>query len=675
MMRVHKGSIQKRLTKIILFVTSASFLIGYLFFTMLYFQNREKDSLILAKTIESVIAQDLAKLVFLNNLATSADITTKLHSFPTLESVVVYKNSKNAIYQYNKDDKSFSATKECTPQKPKVLNNILIIRDDVNYLGQKIACVEMRLARESFLSIVEKDIWKIVLVYLFIVFFSFLLAHFYAKLFIKPILTLVKFLEDIEETSALDKRIELVGDDEFTILYDETNSMLENLENSLKLKALAEKKVNYLRRYDSLTGLANKELFLQALQSKVDNLSVKKWHLMFCVDIENFKMLNDVHGHEIGDLVLQALAQKLQEKFNDNTIIAKIGIDEFLICYRDVDNTKEKAVQKAENIIDKLKKISSEVFTIKNQKLYLSLHVGINVYSDDIKNATVILKETDSALQNAKSKEKMVSFYNKSLDMKAKERLGMYAKLATAIKEKQFVLYYQLQNRDDGSIYGAESLIRWKHPTEGMIYPDQFIGIAENTGLIVDIGTWVLDEGCRQLSLWQKSAKTKEWVLAINVSAKQFNQDDFLEIVKTTIEKYNIVTKNLKIELTESLLSNNLEKMIEKMQALRDLDIQISIDDFGTGYSSLQYLKKLPVNQIKIDQNFIFGMLGNKTDIGIIKAIIDLGEVFDFDVIAEGVETKEHFELLKKMHCHYFQGYYFARPEPIETVDAIIESL
>ncbi|WP_297432390.1 bifunctional diguanylate cyclase/phosphodiesterase, partial [Sulfurimonas sp.] len=251
----------------------------------------------------------------------------------------------------------------------------------------------------------------------------------------------------------------------------------------------------------------------------------------------------------------------------------------------------------------------------------------------------------------------------------------IYSDLLVAIQENQFELHYQLQNRDDASYIGAESLIRWNHPKQGLVSPFKFIPIAENSGLIVEIGTWVLQSACKQLAVWQENSKTKEWILAVNVSAKQFAQDDFLTIVKKSIEMYSINPNRLKIELTESLLADDFEAMVQKMQKLRELGIQISIDDFGTGYSSLQYLKMLPINQIKIDQGFIFEMLENHSDQIIVQSIINLGEAFGFDVIAEGVETEEHFEKLKEFGCHYFQGYLFARPEPIENIEKVVAQL
>ncbi len=671
----YSGSIEKKLTKIILSVTSLVFFISYLVFVITYVKHEDRRTQRLTETIGVVISQDLAKLIFLNNVSIAADITTKLQSFKMLKSAVVYKNDGSAIYQYSKNGKSFTPDGKCKKQGYKIVGDTLISSISIHYSGNTFGCIRMKLQHMTFFNIFKKYLLLLVLFYLFIVLLSSLLASFYAKKFTNPILKLINFLEGVELDSSLDRRIEITEDDEFGKLYEEINIMLESLQNSLKEKEEADKKVEYLREYDSLTGLPNKDLFIKSLQYQIKFKTLKEWHIMLCVDIDKFKVFNDLYGHEVGDTVLQLLARALQKEFRDVTLIAKIGIDEFLICYRNVSDDKEHAIQKVEDMLNRLNGIVSNSFYVHGEELNIAIHVGVNVYSKNLTSASEILQQTDGALQNAKKEEKEFFFYSKEIEKKAQENLDIYNDLLVAVKENQFELFYQLQNRDDGSYFGAEALIRWNHPTLGLLAPFKFIPIVESTNLIFDVGTWVLENACKQLSLWQENPKTKDWVLAVNVSTRQFTQDDFLDIVQRCIKKYDIPHNKLKIEILESLLSNDFETMVQKIQKLRELDIQISIDDFGTGYSSLQYLKYLPVNQIKIDQSFIFGMLENEADKIIVRNIINLGKAFKFDVIAEGVETKEHFEKLKEYGCHYFQGYYFARPEPIEKIEKVVAQL
>ena len=430
-----------------------------------------------------------------------------------------------------------------------------------------------------------------------------------------------------------------------------------------------EAKLKYLQQYDPLTGLANRNLFISTLQSRIDaNSTKKRWHALLCIDIDDFKSINDIYGHEVGDWILRELAQRLKEEFKDSDFIGKIGIDEFILSKRNIGDTKDKAFKNSEKLIERLNEITKYTFDINYTSVNISIKVGINVYSHLEDNAKVILKRADNALQTAKKENKKVAFFDKEMESKSLIYFKTYNELLTAIKEKEFELYYQLQYNDNKSVYGAEALIRWNHPKKGVIPPANFIEIAENKDIIIDIGDWVIDEGCKQLSLWQKDSKTKEWVLAVNASAKQFNQDNFAQKIIDTVEKYHITPSRLKIELTESLIVNNFENVISKMKKLRKYGIQISIDDFGTGYSSLQYLKNFPVDQIKIDQAFIFNLTRSQEDIAIVKSVIDLGTALGFDVIAEGVETKEHFELLKELGCKYYQGYYFAKPVKLTQI-------
>ena len=432
-----------------------------------------------------------------------------------------------------------------------------------------------------------------------------------------------------------------------------------------------QEKLNYLMQYDAITGLANKTIFLEALQNKIDSCHTKFFHSLIFFDIKDFNIINEVYGYKMGDLVLKELANRLKTSFEDSDFISKIGIDEFLLCYRDIDKDKEAAFEFTQTTLRYLENIITEPFNIEDKIIDIHIRIGVNLYSDELKDAGIILKQTSSALKVAKEKDKRVVYFDKELQIKTKETIDIYSQLLSAVKNTQFELYYQLQYDGDGQVYGAEALIRWNHPKRGILSPCFFIDIAERTGLIREIGLWVLNEGCRQLSIWSKNEITSKWILAVNASAKQFAQDNFVQQVKDAVRTHNIGYQNLKIELVESMLVDDLQKTIDKMTELRQLGVQISMDDFGTGYSSLQYLKNLPLNQIKIDQSFVFNMLNSDKDKAIVQAMIELGKAFKFDVIVEGVETRETYLKLKEMGCFYYQGYYFAKPQPISEIDKL----
>ncbi len=303
-------------------------------------------------------------------------------------------------------------------------------------------------------------------------------------------------------------------------------------------------------------------------------------------------------------------------------------------------------------------------FSINKKAIHPICYVGIALYNSDAADSGTILQQADGALHLAKKKQdRSLAFFDEQIEQKLLSHFDMYAQLLVAIKEEQFELYYQLQYNDEAKPYAAEALIRWQHPTKGMISPVEFIPVAERTGLIIPLGKWIIESACEQLALWKTSHNTAHWRLAVNISAKQFTQEDFVHNVQVAIEKSGIESSALKLELTESILVDDIDNTRQKMKQLREIGVSLSLDDFGTGYSSLQYLRVLPLDQVKIDQSFVKNMLSSKKDIAIIKSVLLLADAFELEVIAEGVETKEHYLFLKELGCRYFQGYYFARPQ------------
>ena len=437
----------------------------------------------------------------------------------------------------------------------------------------------------------------------------------------------------------------------------------------LTIQKESEAKIKYLQQYDSLTGLANKDLLINKIQKHLNEKKQKNWGILFCLDFKDFKIINEAYGHSIGDLVLQTITKKLKENFEDCDLISRIGADEFVIWFSNVKETKNNTSIEAKILAEFLISKLSESIIFEDKIINNIPFVGIALYNEELLNANELFKQADTALHLAKNKEQSYAFFDKQANSIAQTHLDTYSQLIKAIENKEFELYYQLQYTKDNIVFGAEALIRWNHPNKGIISPDNFIPIAEKTTLISPITSWVINTACKQLNKWQKNDFTKNWVLAINISAKQFLEESFVYEMQKYINTYEIKENTLKLELTESILVKNLESTIEKMKALKQLGIQISLDDFGTGYSSLQYLKKLPIDQVKIDKSFIKNILNDKSDIAIIKSVILLAEALNLQVIAEGVETKEHYEFLKGLGCNLFQGYYFAKPQRIKDIE------
>lgn len=440
----------------------------------------------------------------------------------------------------------------------------------------------------------------------------------------------------------------------------------------LTLQKETEAKVEYLEQYDSLTGLANKKLLINNIQKYLDEEKQKDWGTILCLDLKDFKLINEAYGHSAGDSILQTITKKLKESFTEANLIARIGADEFIIWFSNIAQTKDKASIEAKSLAEFLITKISEPIYYENKAINPLPFIGIALYNNKALDANELFKEADTALHLAKKNEQHFSFFDEQAKNLAQTHLDTYSQLSKAIKRNQFELYYQLQYNHKNEIFGAEALIRWIHPTQGILSPDKFISIAEKTGLIIPITTWVIKNACMQLNIWQKEPKSSSWIIAINISAKEFSQDDFVDIVKKYIHMYEIKANRLKLELTESILVKDIDLVISKMTKLREIGVQISLDDFGTGYSSLQYLRNLPLNQVKIDRVFVNNILNNKNDVAIVKSILLLAESLNLEVVAEGVETKEHYKFLIELGCKLFQGFYLAKPSKIEDIDALI---
>lgn len=435
----------------------------------------------------------------------------------------------------------------------------------------------------------------------------------------------------------------------------------------ITLQKETEAKLNYIKQYDALTGLSNKELLLQNLDTHLKEKKTEHFGALICFDIKEFKLINDAYGHNNADLLLQQLAKRLQDSCQKAKLIGRVGADEFILWFDNIGQEKESASITSKGIAQRIISTLSNAFKIEESEIHTIVYVGISLYNNATKDALLLFKQANSALHTAKRQDKEFAFFDEHAQEIAHTHIDMYTQLRHALEKNEFELFYQLQYHHDKA-NGAEALIRWNHPQRGIVSPLEFIPIAESSGLILPIGKWIIEEACRELAQWSKNPKTEAWTIAVNISAKQFAQDGFIEEIKSAVQKNKIKFSSLKIELTENIIVDDLEEVIQKMYELQKLGAKTSLDDFGTGYSSLEYLKKLPLNQVKIDQTFVKNMLNDDTDIAIIKSILLISNAKGLEVIAEGVETKEHYEVLKELGCNYFQGYYFAKPERVSNL-------
>lgn len=434
-------------------------------------------------------------------------------------------------------------------------------------------------------------------------------------------------------------------------------------------------KIAHLAYYDDVTGLPNRRfLFEQLKRSMAMNLESGANSALMYLDLDQFKTVNDSRGHDVGDLLLNEVANRLKANLHAADTIARVGGDEFVVLVEHLSSELIEAAKQVEVVADRILKVMNKPFTIAKQKHHCSASVGITLFGQQKMDAEDVLQQSDIAMfQAKKAGRNTFCFFDPKMQANITALVGLETELRKAISEDQLVLYYQVQVDHLGQPFGAEALIRWIHPQRGMVSPAEFIPLAEETGLIIPIGAWVLDMACAQIKAWQKDTSTRELTLSVNISAKQFRQTDFVEQVKYSIQKYGIDPMHLRLELTESMLLENVEETVEYMNALGQIGVQFSLDDFGTGYSSLQYLKRLPLYQLKIDQSFVRDIVTDSHDRTIVRTIIAMAQSMYIGVIAEGVETHEQRELLLSNGCRRYQGYFFGKPMSIEQFNAMFK--
>jgi diguanylate cyclase (GGDEF)-like protein/PAS domain S-box-containing protein len=433
----------------------------------------------------------------------------------------------------------------------------------------------------------------------------------------------------------------------------------------------AEDQIKILAFYDSLTLLPNRRLLRDRLKQALSSSarSGRKGALLF-IDLDNFKTLNDTLGHDIGDLLLKQVAQRLESCVREVDTVSRLGGDEFVVILENLSKLVLESATQTEMIGEKILASLGQPYQLAAHECRSTSSIGIALISGNQQGVDELLKQADIAMYQAKKAGRnTLRFFDPHMQETINARAILEEELRVALEHQQFQLYYQLQVNSSRKPIGAEALIRWLHPERGLVSPAKFILLAEETGLILPIGQWVMDSACAQLKAWQKNALTCDLTLAVNVSAKQFRQVDFAAHVLACLKQHAVNPRLLKLELTESLLLENIEDTIITMNTLNEAGVQFSLDDFGTGYSSLQYLKRLPLDQLKIDQSFIRDIATSINDEPIVHTIIAMAKSLKLDVIAEGVETEAQREILLKNGCIHFQGYLFGMPLPINQFD------
>ena len=437
-------------------------------------------------------------------------------------------------------------------------------------------------------------------------------------------------------------------------------------------KAAAE--IHRLGYYDRLTQLPNRRLFYDRLgQALAASTHSNFYGAIFFIDLDNFKALNDSRGHDAGDLLLTLVARRLCKVVREADMVARQSGDEFAVLIKDLGAQADEAAALAHQLGVKLREVIDPLFDLNGYPYHCQLSIGVALFRtpDTVED---LLKRADLALFEAKNGGRnLLRFFDPAMQAALDKRSLLVTELGQAINNRQLRLFYQPQVNAQRRVVGVEALLRWQHPLHGLVPPGEFIGLAEETGLILPIGLWVLQTACAVLKTWEASASHFDLQIAVNVSARQFQQADFVAQVRDVLTHSGANPSRLKLELTESVVLENVEDAIQKMTAIKRMGINFSMDDFGTGYSSLSYLARLPLDQLKIDQSFVSNLPGNRNDETITRTIITLGRELSMHVIAEGVETEAQHQFLQTHGCHAYQGYWFSRPLPLDVFDAFLQ--
>ncbi len=439
---------------------------------------------------------------------------------------------------------------------------------------------------------------------------------------------------------------------------------------------IAAKKIKHLAFYDPLTGLPNRALLQDRLKLALASTQRNELHgaLLF-IDLDNFKSLNDTLGHNMGDLMLQQVAERLLANVREIDTVARLGGDEFVVVLENLSEDVNEAAGQAELISNKILEALSHPYSMVIHNYQSTASIGITLFNRHKKNIDELLKQADIAMYQAKASGRdKQRFFDVQMQTNIENRVLLEKQLQQALVENQFILYYQPQVRHNGQIIGAEVLVRWRHPQRDIVSPLDFIPLAEETGLILPIGKWVVNSACAQIKKWENKTLTQHLQLAVNISARQFHQTNFVDEISQIIDHIGIKPEKLKLELTETLVLDDIDDTIVKMTALREIGVHFSMDDFGTGYSSLSNLKKLPFDQIKIDQSFVRDIINSPDDAIIVQTIIAMAQNFNIDIIAEGVETEEQRAFLEQHNCPTIQGYLFGKPMPIEQFELLLNA-
>lgn len=651
-----------------MFACSVLLTISLIFFIFFSYYSLHNESQTRMSALATIISEEMAAAIAFNNELSISRTLDMVQKDSSINQIFILDNNENiqGYYSHNSpenrpDELSKRLSDLRRSQKNQLIRMETIVEHPVRREGVAFGHILIQqsrsfLARKIGISLLIGSMAMLILMAA-----GYIIADKFQRTITKQIRTLSEAMTKVSRTKDYSMRVPPNNVAELNSLAICFNRMLSEI--SARDNALLERqnRLNWLANYDELTGLPNRTLFFDRLEQAIHRAARTDEKLaVFFIDLDDFKLVNDTHGHRTGDLLLKETASRLSKLIRAADTIARLGGDEFIIFMQDV-KSYENTLMLAKKHLDNL----NAPYSIGENRLFISVSIGISIFPEHGMSAEALAKNADTAMYISKEMGKnQIAIFTEELHEKVSERLQMVADIGKALENNSFELYYQpLVNLTTRSWEGVEALIRWNHKTLGMIPPEKLISLSEETGLILQIGEWVINEACRQLKEWHTEGILIPRV-SINVSPIQLQQQKLFELLKEAISSNNLDPGSIELEITESALMKNITQAIETMKNLQELGVSISLDDFGTGFSSLSHLRNLPIDRLKTDRSFLLCAHEKNEDREILSAIIAMAHSLNMEVIAEGVEYENQEATLKELDCDYAQGYYYSVPLP-----------
>jgi len=646
---------------------------------VLYFLERERYIAVSVQEIEvlsQVLESDYAELILLTSPSSNRKIVHKWRSFQNILQADLELASGESILHFSKSDAKHEAALLSVNESSSANNRPLQFNYPVMLAGQQVGLVRYIVSTEYHQALLSKLINSLLVSIPIVLLLAIGLSFYLQRVFVSPLRDLIVSISTIVERQDYAKNIRVDHRDrsEFAGLSRSFNALLKRVQNSLHEAKKSQAYAQELANYDELTGLANRRLLIEHMEYMLDLASRDKRHgaLLF-IDLDNFKTLNDSRGHAAGDDLLKQVAVSLKSIFRKEDTVARLGGDEFVILSGRLEGSEEAVANQVHSLMLKLRHVLSEIFIVQGEVYHLTASVGITTFPGLANSSSELMKQADTAMYQAKEAGRDgYRFYQPQMQAAADARLHIERALRHAINAGEFELFYQPQVDEFGRILGAEALLRWFKTGGEMVSPADFIPVAELTGLILPIGDWVIRRGFMQLKQWIDEGVDDSFSVSINISPLQFQQDAFVANIKNLLHEIDVPARSITLEVTEGIAINDIQSTVDKMNGLRDIGFNVSMDDFGTGYSSLTYLKRLPLNELKIDQSFVRDLDVDKADAELVATIVAMAKNLNLEVVAEGVEKDSQLRFLCRHGCTVFQGYYFYKPMCAEELSKLL---